>query len=95
MGLNIKKPAVEAKIRRLAERTGESLTDAIDNAVEEKLARLEREDAKKGPAKTLEEFEAAMKPYWDQVTEWRRRTGDKRTARELIDELYDEHGLPK
>ena len=38
MGVIIKNPATEAKIRKLAERTGESLTDAVDQAVGERLS---------------------------------------------------------
>ena len=37
MSLNIKNPDVEAKIRKLAEIEGTSLTEAIDRAVEESL----------------------------------------------------------
>jgi antitoxin VapB len=40
MGVIIKNPATEAKIRKLAARTGESLTVAIDQAVAERLERL-------------------------------------------------------
>ena len=95
MGLNIKKPATEAAIRRLAARTGESLTDAIDRAVTERLARIEAEDAARKPAQTVEEFLAAIRPLQDAIAAKRKTMGDHRTARELIDELYDEHGLPK
>jgi antitoxin VapB len=40
MGILIKNPATEAKIRELAERTGESLTAAVERAVEERLERV-------------------------------------------------------
>lgn len=40
MGVFIKNPATEAKIRQLAARTGESLTEAIDHAVDERLERF-------------------------------------------------------
>jgi ribonuclease VapC len=59
MGLNIKNAGVEAAIRKLAARTGESLTDAIDNAVQEKLARLEQAAV---PARSVEEFLEQVKP---------------------------------
>ena len=42
MGLNIKNSATEAAIRSLAAATGEKLTDAVHNAVTEKLERLNR-----------------------------------------------------
>jgi antitoxin VapB len=44
MGVIIKNPATEAKIRKLAKRTGETLTEAVERAVDERLDRL-------GPAK--------------------------------------------
>jgi antitoxin VapB len=92
MGLNIKNPNVEADIRKLAELTGESLTTAIREAVREKLARLEQQA---GRRETLEEHLAAIRPLQEALKAQQLRPEDKRTARELIDELYDEHGLPK
>jgi antitoxin VapB len=40
MGILIKRPETEEKIRELANRTGESITDAVDRAVDERLAKL-------------------------------------------------------
>ena len=40
MGVIIKNPATEAKIRKLAKRTGETLTAAVERAVDERLDRL-------------------------------------------------------
>jgi antitoxin VapB len=94
MGLNIKNPDVESNIRKLAEHTGESLTDAIDNAVKERLARLEEEAARNRPAQTVEEFLARIKPIQDAFAAARIASGDTRTSKELMDELYDEDGLP-
>ena len=91
MGLNIKKTEVEAEIRELAKRTGQSLTDAIQGAVREKLDRLDQGARKQ----TLEEFLAAIRPFQDALKAQKIDPNDHRTARELIDELYDEHGLPK
>lgn len=42
MGLSIKNEAVEAKVRRLAQLTGLGVTEAIDLAVSDKLARAGR-----------------------------------------------------
>jgi antitoxin VapB len=39
MGVIIKNAATEAKIRKLAKRTGETLTQAVERAVDERLAR--------------------------------------------------------
>jgi antitoxin VapB len=41
MGVIIKNVATEAKIRKLAKRTGETLTQAVERAVDERLARTE------------------------------------------------------
>jgi antitoxin VapB len=95
MGLNIKNPSVESAIRKLAAHTGESLTDAVANAVNEKLARVEEETAKKAPAMTVEEFLKRIKPLQDEVAEYRRKHGITQSMREMMDDLYDEHGLPK
>ena len=40
VGILIKRPETEEKIRQLAERTGETITDAVDRAVDERLARV-------------------------------------------------------
>jgi antitoxin VapB len=99
MGLNIKNPAVETSIRKLAERTGETLTDAIDHAVREKLARLEKEDAENGPAQTVEQFLAAVRPLQDEAEAHRAAHGDTRSfgefMRDFDDESYDRNGIPK
>jgi antitoxin VapB len=40
MGILIKRPETEDKIRELADRTGETITDAVDRAVDERLAKV-------------------------------------------------------
>ena len=99
MGLNIKNPAVERSIRKLAERTGESLTDAIDHAVREKLARLAKEDAENGPAQTVEQFLATILPLQEEAEAYRSAHGDTRSFAEFMkdfdDEFYDGNGIPK
>ena len=86
MGVFIKKPEAEAKIRELAERTGESITDAIERAVDERLQRLGPKEKKKGriDRKKLAELLA----YFDSLP-----VDDPRSPDEIIG--YDEHGLPK
>jgi antitoxin VapB len=91
MGLNIKKPSTEAAIRELAAETGETLTDAVEQAVRERLRRVRQE---KG-SETVESFLAAIRPLQEALARERRAKGDTRTAQDLMDELYDEHGLPK
>lgn len=85
MGIFIKKPDAEAKIRELADRTGESLTDAVERAVEEKLQRLE---PKKKKGRIDRKKLAEVLAYFDSLP-----VDDPRTPDEIIG--YDEHGLPK
>jgi antitoxin VapB len=40
MALHITNPEVEQKVRRMASLTGESITDAIGNAADERMARV-------------------------------------------------------
>jgi antitoxin VapB len=85
MGIFIKKPDTEAKIRELAERTGESLTEAVEHAVEEKLRRL-------GPKNTKGRIDrkklADLLAYFDSLP-----VDDPRSADEIIG--YDDRGLPQ
>ena len=94
MGLNIKSPTAEKAIRELAAATGESLTEAVEKAAIERLARLEAESVDDKPAQTAEEFLEAMQPLQEAIAAERRARGDTRTMQELMDELYDENGLP-
>jgi len=91
MGLNIKSPSAEQAIRDLAAETGESLTTAIEKAARERLARI-RTTAR---PRTVEEFLAAIRPLQEAIAAERAARGDTRTSKELMDELYDEYGLPK
>jgi antitoxin VapB len=91
MGLNIKKSSTEAAIRELAARTGQSLTDTVEVAVLEKLKQIK--SAKQ--TDTLEEMLARLRPLQHALAARKIRPDDNRTARELLDELYDEHGLPR
>ncbi len=89
MGLNIKNPRVEGNIRKLAERTGGSLTDAVDRAV---IAELRKLDDKEREDKTLPPLLERLQPILDQFAAQRT---DWRSSKEIMDELYDEYGLPK
>ena len=85
MGVFIKKPEAEAKIRRLAARTGETLTEAIERAVDERLARLGQPPGKgRVDRKKLAELLA----YFDSLP-----VDDPRSPNEIIG--YNEHGVPK
>ena len=86
MGVIIKNPAAEKKIRRLAKRTGETLTAAVERAVDERLARLPPR-TKKGriDRKKL----ADVLAYFDALP----RANEQLSDEEIIG--YDEHGVPK
>ena len=85
MGVFIRKPDTEAKIRELAERTGESITDAVEHAVDEKLERL---GPKKGKGRIDRKKLAELLNYFDSLP-----VDDPRSPDEIIG--YDKHGLPK
>ena len=85
MAVFIKKPEAEAKIRELAERTGETLTEAIERAVDERLSRLPP-----GPSKGRVDRKklAELLAYFDSLP----RTNEHLTDDEILG--YDEIGLP-
>jgi antitoxin VapB len=82
----IKRPTAVAKIRKLAKRTGETLTDAVERAVEERLAKVGPPRRKKGRVdrKKL----AELLKYFDSLP-----VDDRRSHEEIIG--YDEHGVPE
>ena len=84
--LNIKDEAVVAAARNLARELGKSVTDTIGEAIEEKRQRTEAQREK--------QYQEVMKLLARTGEMWPERTRGM-TARELIDELYDENGLPK
>jgi hypothetical protein len=91
MGLNIKSTRAEAAIRELAKATGEGLTETVEKAVQERLER-ERIKAKIVSAGDLLE---KLKPLQKAIADERRRRKITKTSRQLMDELYDEDGLPR
>ncbi len=90
MGLNIKKPSTESAIRELAARTGQSLTDAVEGAVMEKLNSFKAAEE----PDTLEKMLARLRPLQDALKAQQIDPNDNRTGQQLLDELYDEDGLP-
>jgi len=85
MGVIIKNPTTEKKIRRLAKRTGETLTQAVERAVDERLARLpaRRKKGRIDRAKLAE-----LLAYFDSLP-----VDDPRSPDEIIG--YNDHGLPE
>jgi antitoxin VapB len=59
MALHITNPEVEHKVRALASATGESITEAIGAAADERLARI-KPAKKKLPSPTVDEILALM-----------------------------------
>lgn len=83
MPINIKDPTTDRNARELARRTGETLTEAIGRAVEERLERLRGRRPARDLAAELEEIgkRCAALPVLDE-----------RTPDEILG--YDDHGLP-
>jgi antitoxin VapB len=85
MGILIKRPGTEAKIRDLAARTGESITDAVERAVDERLARLPVQKRRRIDRERLAALIAEVKAL--------PRIGEGLTDDEIIG--YDEFGVPR
>jgi antitoxin VapB len=81
MGLNIKNERVHELARILAQSTGRSMTAVIEEALEEKLSRLEREREMPGRVAWLEQRLQELGPPSPGIT------SDH-------SDLYDEDGLP-
>jgi antitoxin VapB len=86
VGIFIRNSKTEAKVRKLAKRTRRSLTAAIDHAVEQELARMQRPSPRKGHVDR--EKLAEVLAYFDSLP-----VDDPRTHEDIIG--YDEHGVPK
>lgn len=84
MALNIKHPDADRLARQLAAKTGETLTDAVLNALRERLSR--EEARRRGPA-LRRELEAIRKRCASLPVL------DSRPADEILG--YDDHGLPR
>ncbi len=85
MGVIIKNPTTEKKIRRLAKRTGETLTQAVERAVDERLARLpaRRKKGRIDRAKLAE-----LLAYFNSLP-----VDDPRSPDEIIG--YNDNGVPE
>lgn len=84
MPFSIKNPEADRLARELARRTGESLTDAVLNALRE---RLERQKARQRPMTVREELRAIRERCA------RLPVLDPRTPDEILG--YDKNGLPR
>lgn len=87
MSLNIKNERVHEMVRRLAELTGQSQTGAVEDAVRRRLDEMdgakEKQRAEKlaAIARIVEEFNRDLSP--------------SPTYEEIIDDMYDDMGLPR
>jgi antitoxin VapB len=84
MALSIKSMEVERLAREISAKTGESLTGAIQKALEERLNRLRNQRKSQILGAQLEEILRRV----DQLP-----ILDRRTADEILG--YDDHGLPR
>jgi antitoxin VapB len=84
MALIIKSIEAERLAREIAAKTGESLTGAIQKALEERLERLRHQHRRQILASQLEDILRRV----DQMP-----VLDSRSADEILD--YDENGLPR
>jgi antitoxin VapB len=84
MAISIKSMETERLAREVAAKTGESLTGAIQKALEERLERLKHERRSQILASQIEDILRRV----DQLP-----ILDSRTADEIVG--YDEHGLPR
>ncbi len=82
MAINIKNPDVELAVRKLAERMGVDMTQAIGSAVNHELGRIGS-----APSARL----SAMRAIADRVSDLPIK--DHRSADEIVG--YDEAGLPQ
>ena len=83
MALNIRNPEVERLAAELARQTGETKTEAVLKALNDRLSRVRRERSKRSLADELEKIarHCASLPVLD-----------SRPAEEILG--YDERGLP-
>lgn len=85
MALNIKDPETDRLVRELADLTGQPITDAVRDAVRDKLAITKARQARADGSRRrlLEEIVARGRAL---------PVLDDRTPEEIL--RYDEHGLP-
>jgi antitoxin VapB len=86
VSLNIKNPEAHALAARLAQKTGETLTEAVTTALRERLERLEQKP----------DFDEALYEKLKAIaTDTRKHMKEPWLSIEHGDLLYDDRGLPK
>ncbi len=84
MQLNIKNPEARELAAELAKRTGESMSQAVTTAIRERLDREKRDKQR---------FYKRMGDIADELENL--PALDPRSLYEIMDDMYDEDGLPK
>lgn len=86
VSLNIKNPEAHALAARLAQKTGETLTEAVMTALRERLARLEHKpDFDEERYQALKALVEGSRDLWSEAL----------LSVDHGELLYDERGLPK
>ena len=84
MALSIKNAETEQLARQVAQATGETITEAIQKALSERLERLHKQRQQRQTEARLEDIIQRLRAL---------PVLDKRSADEIIG--YDEHGIPR
>ncbi|MGY1551540.1 type II toxin-antitoxin system VapB family antitoxin [Microbacterium sp. A588] len=87
MSLNIKNEEVHALVRRLAELTGQSQTSAVEDAVRRRLEEVDGAKEKQRAEKL-----ACIARIVEEASRVRYTWADYEA---IIDEMYDENGMPR
>lgn len=87
MSLNIKNETTHELVRRLAALTGQSQTSAVEDAVRRRLAELEQQQSD-------DELERRRR-IREVIRRAQQLPTTGRTTEEIMDELYDETGMPR
>lgn len=92
MSLNIKNPEAHKLAAELAQRTGTSMTEAVTEALRDKLAAIR---APEEVARREDEAAKLIADLEDIARRFREALGPEGLAALDIDSLYDERGLPR
>ena len=84
MALSIKNAETEQLARQVAQATGETITEAIQKSLSERLERLHKQRQQRQTEARLEDIIQRLRAL---------PVLDKRSADEIIG--YDEHGIPR
>jgi antitoxin VapB len=87
MSLNIKNEITHALVRQLAAMTGQSQTSAVEDAVRRRIAELELR-----PSADVDERRRRIRAV---IRRAQQLPSTGRTTEEIMDEMYDEMGLPR